>query len=683
MTTNTKDLPLPYIRIREIGRNAWKLADARLAAVKNFKDLAGYQQQLKIVMEKIMGPLPDLKRTVPFSHGDLFSYKDISIRQVRLVSDKGYPITGWTLVKTEFRWKIPGLVIAAGHDEAGSLRENYMNLALYAAECGFYVFCFDPPGQGARREVFLEKDHPVYWSPCNQHQHMGAVTTLAGFNLAHFFTSDCVTAVSFLSQIDGVDSRRIGFAGQSGGGLQTYFAIGADPRIAAAVPCQATDIRRISFKSVKNNDFEQTYLRAWSMGFDLVEMGGLFAPKPLRIIAEFGCENQAEVYKMLHPLYSRLGIAENLEIASSTIIHSLTRSCRENIMAWLIRHLRPPHELMLEPEWKGFNTTLEKMLASVRNLNAKENGIIAWCQRQIGLPRKADTNIPAILRANSFLKGSIHNKAFPVHDNAGKEVNHAGSVLKDGDYSCLIKHGYFVPFSVESGTGRNGVAILVDKAGSSGPWVRSMREILKGCYNRIIVMDVFNCGKLRSNIKKPDKASYAARHWELYGPDNHHAQDAFMAERCPCGLAMEEICAVLNSSGFSGNPLYLIGRGWPALSMLLLSVSLKNIRGCVMCGIPESFRMMLDSGHMISNYNFIIPEILRFTDIPDIIKSGSNIHYAVCAPVINGCLSVNYADSGEFPNVHFYSSASPRNVKLAVLEIKGFKMTHKNKSEEK
>ena len=667
------ELPLPYVRICEIGRKAWALADAKLAAVENFKDLADYQKHLKGVMEKIMGPLPDLKRTVPFSHGDSFNYRDISIRQVRLVSDKGYPITGWTLVKNEFRGKLPGLVVAAGHHESGSLRENYMKLALYAAECGFHVFSFDPPGQGARREVFLEKDHPVYWSPCNQHQHMGAVTTLAGFNLAQFFTSDCVTAVSFLSQMDGVDSRRIGFTGQSGGGLQTYFAIGADPRIAAAVPCQATDIRRISFKSVKSSDFEQTYLRAWSTGFDLVEMGALFAPKPLRIIAEFGCENQAEVYKMLSPLYARLGIPKNIEIASSTLVHNLTRSCRENIMAWLVRHLKPDRELLLEPEWKGFNTALEKMLASVRNLNAEENGIIAWCQRQIRLSGKADTKIPAILRANSFLKGSVHNKVFPVHDNAGREVNHAGSALKDGDYSCLIKHGYSVPFSVESGTGRSGIAILVDEAGSSGAWVRSMGDILKGGYNRIIVMDVFNCGKLRSNIKKPDKASYASRHWELYGPDNHHAQDAFMAERCPCGLAMEEICAVINSSGFSGNPLYLIGQGWPALSMLLLSVSLKNIRGCVMCGIPESFRMMLDSGCMILNYNYIIPVILRFTDIPDIIKSGSNIHYVVCAPVINGCSSVNYADSSGFPNVHLHPSARPKKIKLAVLEINRLK----------
>jgi hypothetical protein len=661
-----KELPLPYVRICDIGRKAWRQADARLAAVKNIQDLLKYQKHLKSVMEKIMGPLPELKRTVPFSYRASFSYKNISIRQVGLVSDKGYRITGWTFVRKGLKGKLPGLVVAAGHDELGSLRENYLNLALYAAECGFYVFSFDPPGQGARREVFLEKDHPVYWSPCNQHQHMGAVTTLAGYNLTGFFMSDCLTAVSFLSQRSEVDSRRIGFTGQSGGGLQTYFAIAADPRITAAAPCQATYARRVSFKHVRNSDFEQTYLRAWSMGFDLVEMGALFAPKPLRIIAEFGCDNQVEVYKMLHPLYARLGFPENIELASSTVEHQLSRSCRENIMSWLARHLKPANGLMLEPEYKGFEKVREKMLARVRKLNAKEKGIVTWCQSQIEVSKKTAEDISSILKSNSFLKGTVHKKIYTVLDNSGREAKAGRFVLKDGKYLCAVKPGYYVPFSIVSGKGKNGVALLVDEAGASGPLSRSLPGTLKNKFGKIIAIDVFNCGRLRSNVRKPGKTSFTSRYWHLYGPDNHHAQDAFMAERCPIGLAVEEICSVLNSSGFSGKSMYLIGRGWPALSLLLLSASLKNVRACVMCGIPESFRMMLDSGHMILNYNHIVPGILRSADIPDIIKSRPNVRYAICAPMINGSPSVNYSDRNEFPNLSFYSSAGKSVITKAI-----------------
>jgi hypothetical protein len=239
--------------------------------------------------------------------------------------------------------------------------------------------------------------------------------------------------------------------------------------------------------------------------------------------------------------------------------------------------------------------------------------------------------------------------------------------LKDGAYLCELKPEYLVPFSIGKGRGKDGTAVIVDEAGSSSAWIRSLQGTLENSFSRIIVMDVFNCGKLRSNIRRPDETAFVARYWHLYGPDNHHAQDAFMADRCPIGLAMEEICAVLNSGGFSGKPLHLIGRGWPALSLLLLSASLKCVRGCVLCVIPESFRMMLDSGHMILNYNYIVPGLLCSTDIPDIIKSIVNVRYAVCAPVTNGSPSVNYGDWNEFPNVRFYSSAG-KSVITKVLE---------------
>ena len=451
------ELPLPYVRLKAMGERFWNDADVRLKTVKDRRSLAAFQKELGKTFADVMGPLPDMARRIPFSKDFAAKCDGIAIERITMTSEFGYLITGWTYTCKGRRGSRPGLVVASGHAEAGSLHKPYVRLALYAARLGFYVLAFDPPGQGARREVFLPTDHPVYWSPCNQHQHMGAAATLAGFNLARFFVSDCVTAVSFLSQRKEVDSARIGFAGQSGGGLQTYLAIGADPRISAAVPCQATDSRRVAFKNVKSNDIEQTFPRAWSAGLDLVEMGALFAPKPLRIIAEFGCPNQLDVFLKLQPIYKALGAEDKIELASATVEHQLPRSCRELIMSWLVRHLSPETGMRLEPESPGFDKTLEAMNKAVAGLNAKGGGIVAWCQRQ---PATTFENVGKELESNPFLRGAIHRRSYPITD--GK---------------CWLSPDYPIPFSLEKG-GSERLAVIVDEKGMDSAWSKGKRRRL-------------------------------------------------------------------------------------------------------------------------------------------------------------------------------------------------------------
>ena len=61
-----------------------------------------------------------------------------------------------------------------------------------------------------------------------------------------------------------VDARRIGLYGVSKGGIETYLAAAADPRIAVAVPCISVE----SFRWAAENNSWQSRIGTVQVAFD-------------------------------------------------------------------------------------------------------------------------------------------------------------------------------------------------------------------------------------------------------------------------------------------------------------------------------------------------------------------------------------------------------------------------------
>ena len=75
---------------------------------------------------------------------------------------------------------------------------------------------------------------------------------------------DIMRLVDYLETRDDVDPKRIGLFGISKGGIETYLAAAADPRIAAAVPCIAVE----SFRWAVDHDSWQSRIGTVQTAFD-------------------------------------------------------------------------------------------------------------------------------------------------------------------------------------------------------------------------------------------------------------------------------------------------------------------------------------------------------------------------------------------------------------------------------
>jgi dienelactone hydrolase len=111
------------------------------------------------------------------------------------------------------------------HGTGGS-KEGELSLLKQLAARGFAGMAIDGRFHGERgnsaaynaaiaRSFEIQRGHPLYWDT----------------------VWDVMRLVDYLQTRDDIDPKRIGLMGISKGGIETYFAAAADPRIAAAVPC--------------------------------------------------------------------------------------------------------------------------------------------------------------------------------------------------------------------------------------------------------------------------------------------------------------------------------------------------------------------------------------------------------------------------------------------------------------
>lgn len=321
------------------------------AALASREQIIEYQQQRREFLRWTLGEMPPRSPLNAQVTGTI-EEDGFTIEKVLYESQPGFHVSA-NLYRPDGPGPFPAVLHPCGHSENGKAAGVYQKANRLLARNGFIVLCFDPIGQGERKQIFTADGKPAHRAS-SEHQQLGVAPILLGRSLATYMVWDGVRGIDYLCSRPDVDAKRIGCTGNSGGGNLTSYLMAYDERIAAAAPgCFMTTHRRKN-ESPGPGDAEQNLYAQIRDGFDHPDFIIARAPKPTLILAAtydfVPIEGTWEAFRQAKRIYTKLGHPERVELIEARAKHGYSRRLREGAVRFFARWLQGRRIEVLESE---------------------------------------------------------------------------------------------------------------------------------------------------------------------------------------------------------------------------------------------------------------------------------------------------------------------------------------------
>ncbi|MBX3252759.1 MAG: acetylxylan esterase [Chitinophagaceae bacterium] len=277
------------------------------------------RKQLREGMELQLEKLPAGLLSSPVIHSKKVM-DGYTVENVFFESLPGFYVTGNLYKPLKKRKSYAGILCPHGHgnNPEGRFREQTQKRCAMLARMGAVVFVWDMIGQGDSKQC----DHNL----------------AKGLKLQ---TINSVKALEFLLSIPGVDARRIGMTGESGGGTQTFMLTALDNRFKVAVPCVMVSAHFFGGCSCesgmpvhKKGDYQTTN----------AEIAALTAPRPMLLISDgndWTKNNPVAEYPYMQKIYALYGKQNGVELVHlADEKHDYGPSKRKAMYFFMAKHLK-------------------------------------------------------------------------------------------------------------------------------------------------------------------------------------------------------------------------------------------------------------------------------------------------------------------------------------------------------
>jgi dienelactone hydrolase len=313
-------------------REAEKRGDAKRAALQTKDDALAYVASCRERIRRSFGPEPE-KTPLNAKITGVVERDSYRIEKVIFESRPGYHVTGNLYIPKGRAFPLSAVVGVCGHSIIGKAAEAYQGFAQGLARMGYVVLIYDPVGQGERFQYLTSDLKSRLGGSVSEHIQMGNQQTLVGEFIGSWFAWDGVRALDYLLTREEVDPKYVGITGNSGGGTQTTWLCGLEPRWTMAAPaCFVTTFRRNAENELPA-DTEQCPPHVLALGLDHSDFLAALAPKPIVILAKerdfFDVRGAEEAYARLRQLYALLGAPENIRLQIGPTDHGYSQENRE------------------------------------------------------------------------------------------------------------------------------------------------------------------------------------------------------------------------------------------------------------------------------------------------------------------------------------------------------------------
>ena len=196
-----------------------------------------------------------------------------------------------------------------------------------------------------------------------------------GYTPAGVEAWNAIRGLDLLEAWPGIDSKRLGITGRSGGGAYSWYAAALDDRIRVAVPVAGiTDLQNHVVDGCVEGHCDCMYMVNY-FRWDYSKLAALVAPRPLLLANSdndtiFPLDGVLRTHHSVAKVYSQLGASENLGLLITPGPHKDTQELQVGAFKWLLRNLLGVEPVIDSPALKEL--TPEQLAVFDREIPANE-----------------------------------------------------------------------------------------------------------------------------------------------------------------------------------------------------------------------------------------------------------------------------------------------------------------------